>query len=262
MEDKNDSKENSRNKIELSESMKLREQTKNEKEKLKETIQENTEKEPVEKLVQKMGETVILVNRLDFYANSITLGAFCNAVAFILNGFVEAKVLESEHYLLIILFLFGGVGQVITGCLEYIKGRTFSTTLYLTYGLYFISYYVLNKNEIVDEKCLSTFYGSWAFLTFPHIIGSIKVNVFYIIQTVAICLFFILRCVGESKKKDNKKEKVSGILELIGGFASMYIFMSQIISEHFQRQLLPCVALQKDNEIDVDYQKDKQEENN
>ena len=148
MEEKNEPKADSRNNVELSESMKLREQSKNEKEKPNENNQEEAEKDPIEKLVQKMGETALIVNRLDFFANTIPLGALCNALAFVLYGFDEAKIFENEHFLLAILFLFGGVGEVVTGCLEYIKGRTFTTSLYLTYGLFFISFFVLRYKEI------------------------------------------------------------------------------------------------------------------
>ena len=251
----------SKNNIQLSESTKLREPPKNEKEKLNENNQNTSETEPIEKLVQKMGETVIIVNRLDFFANTITLGAFCNAIAFVLYGFCESKVVtKNENFLFIILLLFGGIGQIVTGCLEYIKGRTFTTTLYITYGLFFISFFILKLKgeEFFNQDCKNIYYGSWCFFTFPLIIGSVKVNVFYIIQNLALCAFFVVRCIGESKNKSVLKEKVSGILELVGGFASMYIFISQIINEHYKRQIIPCIALQKDNEIDVGCKKEKQ----
>ena len=32
---------------------------------------------------------------------------------------------------------------------------------------------------------------------------------------------------------------------------SLYIFLNQLINEQFRRQILPSIALEKDNEIDI-----------
>ena len=219
------------------------------------------QEEPVEKLVKKVGQTALVVNRLDYFANTIPLGAFCNSLAFILYGFYEAGVYSNSNFLLIVILLFGGVGQLTTGLLEYIKGRTFTTALYFLYGLYFLSLYLLSRNDInfFNEECKKIFYGAWACLSFPPVIGSIKTNLFYIIQTVVICAFFIVRCIGECKDVKVMKNKVSGILEIIGGFASLYISISQVINENFRMQIIPCIALQEENEIDFAKKRIKEE---
>ena len=214
---------------------------------------EEIEAEPEEKLILKFGQTPLLINRLDYYANAIPLGAICNAISFILYGFYEAKVLK-EFNSLQILLIFGGIGQVVTGVLEYIKGRSFICTLYMTYGLYFISFFCI-RNLMDDNNTLKVFYGSWAGLSFPLIISSVKSNLFYLIQTVAIFVFFVLRCVGECRNIAALKEKVSGSLEIIGGILSFYIAVSQVINEHFRSQIVPCVPLQQHNGIDIMFKK-------
>lgn len=218
------------------------------------------QEEPIEKLLQKVGQTALVVNRLDYFANTIPLGAFCNALAFILYGFCEAKVYKIDdsnlEYLKIVILLFGAVGQLTTGFLEYIKGRTFITAVYLLYGLYFLSLYLIYELNVTASAKI--FYGAWACLSFPLIIGSIKTNVFYIIQTVIICLFFVLRCIGECKNKNVLRETVSGVFQLVGGFVSLYICISQVINENFRACIIPCIALQEDNEIDIVNKKNKE----
>ena len=141
-----------------------------------------------------------------------------------MNIFKEVD--KEVEFLRIILLLFGGVGQIITGCLEYIKGRTFSTTLYLTYGIYFLSYFYAKKSDhliiensgsnlVFNDDVRKIYFGSWACLSFPLVIGSIRINILYILQTLAICAFFVIKCIGECRGIDVLKSKVSGILELV-----------------------------------------------
>ena len=229
-------------------------------EKKKNPHPENTDidpdSEPVEKLIHKFGQTALIINRLDYYANAIPLGAICNSLSFVLFGFKEAKILNDDSDLLfLILLIFGGIGQIFTGFLEYLKGRTFICTLYMTYGIYFLSFYYVKS---INDEFIKVFYGSWAGLTFPLIIGSFKSNLFYLIQTLAICAFFVCRCIGECRNSNVLKEKVSGILELIGGFASFYMGVSQVVNEHFRRVIIPCVPFVKNNEIDIDYKKNNE----
>ena len=76
-------------------------QKQSELERFKQKLSENRENHPndyfdretdeqIEYLLNKLKDTPIIVNRLDYYGNSIPLGAFCYAVAFVLYGFYES----------------------------------------------------------------------------------------------------------------------------------------------------------------------------
>ena len=116
------------------------------------------------------------INRLDYYGNSIPLGAFCFAVSFILYGFYESKIISKvDKFTYSILFLFGGIGQITAGVFEYIKSRTFPTVLYLLYGIYFITFFLFNyyKDEnVLNKDSKKVYFGSWAFLSFPVVFSS------------------------------------------------------------------------------------------
>ena len=199
----------------------------------------------------------LLVNKVDTYANAIPLGSFCFSISFILYGFYEAKVnKEKDDFLYYILFLFGGIGQIISGIFEYIKGRTFPANLYLLYGIYFFSiyyfyYYDTGNPLILDDDIKPFFYGSWAVLSFPIFIGSIQSNLFFILQTFFAFAFFIVRCIGEYKNSSKLNELVSGILELVTGFISLYICVSQIINEALKFRAIPSVPMNQENDIDI-----------
>ena len=210
-------------------------------------------------LLNKLETSKIIVNRLDYYGNSIPLGAFCYAVSFILYGFFESKIYDHpDKFTFSIILLFGGIGQITAGIFEYIKSRTFPTSLYLLYGLYFISFFLAfyYKEQIFDvDDIKKIYFGTWAALSFPIFIGSFQSNLIFLLQNLSACGFFVVRCIGECKDWDKLKTTVSGILELVTGFLSLYICFSQILNEHFKCTILPTIPLQKENEIDINNQK-------
>ena len=208
----------------------------------------------IDTLLAKLENSPLIVNRLDYYGNSIPLGALCFAISFVLYGFYECKVFSKpDSFIYTIIFIFGGVGQLTAGIFEYIKARTFPTVIYLLFGLYFISFFLCIKYEdqIFSPDCRKIFYGTWAGLTFPALIGSFKTNVIYILQIASLLGFFIVRCIGECRNVDTLNTTVSGILELVTGFLSLYLCFSQVLNEHFRCTILPAFAIKKDNEIDI-----------
>ncbi len=224
--------------------------------------------EQIRKLTQKMGYTVLIVNRLDYYGNAIPLGAFCNAIAFILYGFHRCHVFSNkDSFLWAVILLFGGIGQVTAGLLEFVKGRTFTTTLYLAYGFYCLSHYYLYilplkfKGFILginfDEPSLCAFYGAWMMISLPITISSIRINLFYVLQTLTTTAFFVIRCFGEGFLRYGLMRHTAGIIQAIAGFISLYICINQLINEAFRFQLLPAIPFQPDNEVDIiqDYRK-------
>ena len=89
--------------------------------------------EQFENLLKKLQNNPIVVTRLDYYGNAIPLGAFCNAISFILYGFHRTHVFNNKDtFLWGIILLFGGLGQVTAGILESLKGRLFTSVLYLS----------------------------------------------------------------------------------------------------------------------------------
>ena len=225
-------------------------------------LSEKDSLENIKKLSLKLKYTAIIVNRLDYYGNSIPLGAFCNAISFILYGFYRCKAYSTnDTFLWGVILLFGGLGQITSGLLEFIKGRTFTTTLYLCYGFYCISHYFIyilpikfSKYNIFginyNEISLCAFYGAWTIISLPITFASMKVNFFYSLQCQATTVFFLLRCFGEGFGTYSVVRHSAGILQVIAGFLSLYICMCQLINEQFGYQFLPAIPFIPNNEID------------
>ena len=218
-------------------------------------------------LCMKFGYTGIIVNRLDYYANAIPLGAFCCSIAFILYGFQRCGAFNTyDTFLWGVVLLFGGIGQITAGLFEFLKGRSFPSTLYLTYGFYclthFATYFIPIKFKdygIIginnEKKSLALFFGAWFIISLPLVICSIKTNLLFLLQTTCTVLFFFFRWIGEIvDEKPSLRNVVAGIFQVIAGFISLYICISQLINEQFRKTMLPTIPFNPDNEIDiVDY---------
>jgi len=216
----------------------------------------------IKQLVGSLGFSLIDVNRLDYFSNTIPLGAFCNAVTFIIYGFNLCHVLDNKNnFLEGVLLIFGGLGQITTGILEFIKARTFPSFVYFTYGVFCLSlFFIQTKIFALDSanSDMSAFYGAWMVISIPITISSIKVNFFYILQTFLTTAFFVLEVIGEGFDEKKVKENTGGIILTISGFISFYIFLTQIINEAVKFPLLPAVPIKPDNEVDItqDYRGD------
>lgn len=217
------------------------------------------------RLFNKMGREYITCRRVDTFGNAIPLGSFCYAIAFIIYGFYRCKIYRvNDTFLWSIILLFGGIGQCTAGFLEYCRGRSFPSALYLSFGFYCLSHYAwytipswfdLNGNRSLlysySENSICAFYSAWLVIVFGLCLASAKTNVLYILQCLTAFVFFLLRAIGEGMGSLACKRHAAGILQAISGFFSLLICMSQILNnETFYRGVFPTCPLSQYNDID------------
>ena len=217
------------------------------------------------RLFNKMGREYITCRRVDTFGNAIPLGSFCYAIAFIIYGFYRCKIYRvNDTFLWSIILLFGGIGQCTAGFLEYCRGRSFPSALYLSFGFYCLSHYAwytipswfdLNGNRSLlysySENSICAFYSAWLVIVFGLCLASARTNVLYILQCLTAFAFFLLRAIGEGMGSLGCKRNAAGILQAISGFLSLLICMSQILNnETFYRGVFPTFPLSQYNDID------------
>ncbi len=218
------------------------------------------------RLFAKMGREYLTCNRLDYYGNAIPLGSWCYALAFIIYGFYRCKVYRvNDTFLWAVILLFGGIGQVTAGFLEFCKGRGFPSALYLTYGFYCLSHYAgytipqwfnINQNYSMlynfTEDSICAFYSGWVVLSIGLLLASVRTNCLYLCQCFTAFVFFLLRAVGEGCGSLGTKRNAAGILQAISGFFSLLLCFSQIINnETCYRPCFPTFPLSDYNDIDI-----------
>ena len=198
------------------------------------------------------------------YANAIPIGAFCNAITFIIFGIYKVRILPDEYTnIWTIMALFGGLGQMTTGIMELIKGREFPSMLYLIYGLYCLSHYLLRVSiDRFGEFDLCIYHMACFLLSIPIIICSIKINLFYLLHTISTSLYFLFNCIGEGINEYILIEEVAGTFLIISGVISFYLFLSQTVNAYYFNRHFPTFPFDINNKIDFIRQTKNKEHKN
>ena len=187
------------------------------------------------------------------YSNSIIIGSFCYSISFISFGIFKSRIISEEYTnVWSAMATYGGLGQITAGLLELNKRREFTSFLYLIYGIYCLTHYLLRiLTDRFGEYDLCIFFLSFFILSIPPIIYSIKINLFFLIQTCFGSFYFLMRCIGEGINEDILSEQISGIIQLISGVCSFYIFMNQMFNSVINNFYLPTFPFDINNNIDV-----------
>lgn len=215
-------------------------------------------------LFNKFEKNVIYITREDYYGNMIPLGSFCFAITFIVYGFYRCKVYRfNDTFLWTVIFLFGAIGQLTAGFLEYLKSRTFPASVYLCYGGYCLShfffylipkYLTFDKGDMVypiHSASVCAYYSCWVCISFAITLSAVKINFLFVAQCLCTFVFFLLRAIGEGCGSLGTKKNAAGILQAIAGFFSLFVFMSQMINnEAFGEPKFPTIPLSDKNEVD------------
>ena len=185
------------------------------------------------------------------YSNSILLGSFCYAIAFVSFGIFKSRIYSDEYTNVWSCFAtYGGLGQITAGFLELNKKMEFTSFLYLIYGIYCLTHYFLRIfTDRFGEYDLCMFFLSFFLLSIPCIIFSIKINLIFVLQTAFGSLYFLLRGIGEGIPEDVLSEQVAGIIQIISGAGSFYIFMGQMFKV-IKYKWFPTFPLDNNNQID------------
>ena len=191
------------------------------------------------------------------YSNSIIIGSFCYAISFISFGIFKSRIVSDEYTnTWSVLATYGGLGQITAGILELNKKRQFTSFLYIIYGIYCLTHYLLRiLTDRFGEYDLCMFFLAFFLLSVPAIIFSIKINLFFLLQTSLGSLYFLMRCIGEGIFEDILIEQVSGSIQIASGVCSFYIFIYQIYNSFDFRICLPIIPFDVNNGIDFIIQK-------
>ena len=202
--------------------------------------------------------SLISVQYKENYANSIPTGAFTFGMTFLVFGFFLSNLYKFDALVLTELFIVGGIGQITAGIMEFVKGRSFTASFYLifgmysitTFGLYFFDKYNLVANN--DHKDLTSYYLFWLLIATGFIFCSFKSNVMYSVNIGLIIIMFLLECIGEGVESSDTI-KVGGGFCIAAGFVSLYIGFGQLANDSFNKNLFPMFPYVIDNAIDKNY---------
>jgi uncharacterized protein len=141
-------------------------------------------------------------------------------------------------------FFWGGLAQVIVGCIEAKRGDTFGLAAFTSYGLFWmaLSFYFLltwTKMVPVDAKGLGWMCIFFAIFTFMMTIGTLKLTVMHTVVFGSLAILFVLLAghfIG------GWSPKIAGVEGLVCGASAAYSGLAVAINSKFGRNVFPLGA--------------------
>ena len=176
-------------------------------------------------------------------ANPAPLGLAGFALTTILLNLQNAGVYELSAMIMGMGVFYGGIAQIIAGIMEYMRGNTFGTVAFVSYGSFWLSLVFIWAAPVMglpaaDATSMGCYLAMWGVFTFALFIGTLKGNtVGKLVFGSLIVLFALLALANFSGS--HAVHTVAGIVGIICGGCALYEAAAVVINEKHGRQVLP-----------------------
>ncbi len=177
-------------------------------------------------------------------ANPAPLGLMGFGMTTVLLNIHNAGFFPISAMILAMGFFYGGVAQVIAGCMEWRKGNTFACTAFTSYGLFWmtlVGLIVIPKlgwSEATPHAFMGWYLFMWGTFTLFMFIGTLsKGPVLRFIFGSLVVLFYLLAI------RDWTGSEFIGTLAgyegIVCGASACYLAMAEVLEECHGRKILP-----------------------
>lgn len=194
-------------------------------------------------------------------ANPAPLGLLGFGITTVLLNFVHNFQLGPVDGMILGMGIaYGGIAQIIAGLLEFRKGNTFGTVAFTSYGLFWLSFVMLNLSRFIfglgglpSSEALAAYFFMWGLFTFVMFFGTLHTNraLQVVFATLAV-LFFLLAAREGLVALDhlvprsgswNLFTQVIGAEGIITGFSAFYLALAEVLNEMHGKTVLPIGQL-------------------
>jgi succinate-acetate transporter protein len=150
--------------------------------------------------------------------------------------------------ILAIGIFYGGLAQIITGLMEWKKGNTFGTVVFMSYGMFWISLVALlimpqmGIGTATEPKALAAFLFMWGIFSFAMLIGTLKTNKVLIFVFASLTLLFVLLGLADYLGNIDIKH-IAGWVGIVCGASAFYLAVGEILNEVYGRTVLPIFPM-------------------
>ena len=174
-------------------------------------------------------------------ANPAPLGLLGFGMTTVLLSLHNADVLPLDGVTLMMGVFCGGFAQLIAGIMEYRNGNTFGTVAFTLYGIFWLALIGIKLDISGAGSCgdtMGAFCLLWGILTLFLFIGTLKgrISTRFVFLSLA-ATFFVLSAADFSGSET--LTCIAGIIGIICGLSAMYTAFAEILSEQFEKDLLP-----------------------
>ncbi len=202
-----------------------------------------------------MGERGTITATLrDATANPGPLGLMAFGMTTIMLNVHNAGLIPLSGIILAMGVFYGGIAQVIAGCMEWRKNSTFGMTAFLSYGLFWLSFvgiFAFPKwmgTAALDLGATSTALGyylaAWGMFTALMFVATLRIN--RSLQTVFLSLTVLFFLLAVAEWTGNTTiTRIAGWEGIFVGFSAVYGSIAQVWNELYGRVVLPLGPYKK-----------------
>ena len=181
----------------------------------------------------------------DNLANPAPLGLMGFGMTTVLLNIHNAGLFPVSAVILAMGIFYGGITQMIAGCMEFKKGNTFGTTAFTSYGafwltlvflIYFNGNFDIPKNQ---EGFMACYLFMWGLFTFFMWIGTWKANRGLQVVFLSLTILFWMLAARDALGWTGTWAVATGYEGIFCGLSAIYCAMAQVINENFKRVVLP-----------------------
>lgn len=186
-------------------------------------------------------------------ANAAPLGLLAFSLTTVLLTLVNVGLFPLNSMILAMGLVYGGVAQVIVGIMEYRRGNTFGTTVFTSFGLFWLSFVALimlpgtavfTGISAPTGTAMGSYFFMWGLFTFALFFGTFKANrsLQLVFATTAV-LFFILAVSNFTANAaligNFRISTLAGYEGIICGLSAFYLGIAEVLNETYKKTILP-----------------------
>jgi uncharacterized protein len=147
---------------------------------------------------------------------------------------------ESMPLVLAMALAFGGGAQMLAGLLSYVRGNTFATVAFLSYGAFWLSFvaYVQAFGGGAPPSFVGWYLFVWGVFTFYMWIASFRHNTVLQLVFLTLWITFFLLAVGEWSAS-HTLHALGGYTGLVCACFAAYLSAAEVINADYGRVILP-----------------------
>jgi hypothetical protein len=184
--------------------------------------------------------------------NPAPFGLLCFGMTSLTLAYVEVGWAETDFEVVVasVAVGLGGLGQILVGIFELLKGNSFSFAVFVCYGASWWTFAILymqrsNLNSTFGEaeyqRGMALYLGQWGVLTVCFWIITWRKNVALItIFSLLSCTFVLLAVAAGTGSSTCKL--AGGYFRLITALGAMYSGVAELINQEYGRIILPGLA--------------------
>jgi uncharacterized protein len=165
-------------------------------------------------------------------------------------GFISAApgpTAGSASVVLALAIAFGGAGQILAGMWEFRVGNTFGATAFTSYGLFWISFVLINTTFAPDlpkdpTPILGLYALAWGIFTaymFIASLGGASRGVSLVFFLLALTFITLAIAFWAKSMPSAGWNQISGIIGLLTAIAAIYCSFAFVTNANFKRTVLP-----------------------